>query len=348
MLIRGRGNPKNGNKGLNRIVWNEAEHQLMRADADLFVIFDCCYAGQLAISPRSIFSSKIFEFLGATQAHDVALAPGEESFSTALAWALENLATQSEGFTTLHLEQKIKEAPLFPSKTQVPCLTTRGEASLRRLKIAPLPREPAEPVQKPRERPRQDVESIKYYVQLQLLFSSCPDETHVKDLTENLKDLVRGGNLPLRQVLWRGLFSRDTAKIDKMDLVTVVARNWYHRTRNSKSLPGSAKANPAPVTVFQQHADSRRGSPPALEGTTISRSRSPSPQARNEAAHELDPIEKLPAQLDVIQSGGVLPGYILVDRKNWNWVLATFSICIGIALGCILSDYRTALSLSAS
>ena len=320
----------------------------MRTDADLFVIFDCCYAGQLAISTRSIFSSKIFEFLGATQAHDVALAPGDESFSTALAWALENLATQPDGFTTLQLEQKIKQAPQFPSKTQVPCLTTRGEASLRRLKIAPLPREPAEPVQRPRERPRQDVESIKYYVQLQLLFSSCPDETHVKDLTENLKDLVRGRNLPLRQVLWRGLFSRDTAKIDKMDLVTVVARNWYHRTRNSKSLSGSAKANSASVTVFQQHADSRRGSPPALEGTTISRSGSPSLQARNEAAHELDPIEKFPAQLDPIQPRDASPRYILIDRRNWNWVLPTFLISIGIALGYILSDYRIVLSLSAS
>ena len=308
----------------------------MRADADLFIIFDCCYAGQLAISTRSIFSSKIFEFLGATQAHDVALAPGDESFSSALAWALENLATQPDGFTTLQLEQKIKQAPLFPSKTQVPCLTTRGEASLRRLKIAPLPKEPAEPTQKPRERPREDVETIKYYLQLQLLFSSCPDETHVKDLTENLKDLVRGRDLPLRQVLWRGLFSRDTAKIDKMDLVTVVARNWYHRTRNSKSLSGSAKTNPTPATVFQQHADSRRGSPPTLEGTTISRSGSPSLQARNEAVHELDPIKNFPAQLDVIQSNGVFPGYILVDRKNWNWVLSTFLICIGVALGYIL------------
>jgi hypothetical protein len=326
-------------------VWNEAEKQLERASADLFVIFDCCYAGQLAISTRSVFSSRIFEYLGATQANDVALSPGPDSFSNALAWALQDLASHSEGFTTLQLEQKIKLAPRFNSMNQVPCLTTRGEPSLRRLKIAPLSQEPIETVQKPLPSQENDVETVKYCLQLQLLFASCPEETHVNDLTNHLADLVRSQNLPLRQVLWRGLWSKDTAKIEKLDLVTLVARKWYHQTRHSKSSSGPPKAESAPTIVVQQAVSPRSTPIPPLEEMKLGEKLS-SRQDQVDASLNQGITGKMPVGLDVMRWYILSPGYVLADRRKWSWMLPMFSICFAVVLSRILSEFCIALALN--
>ena len=325
-------------------MWNEAEKQLERAHADLFVIFDCCYAGQLAISTRSVFSSKIFEYLGATQANDVALSPGPDSFSNALAWALEDLASHSEGFTTLQLEKKIKLAPRFNSMNQVPCLTTRGEPSLRRLKIAPLSQDPTV-VQKPLSSQENDVETVRYCLQLQFLFSRCPEETHVSDLTNHLMDLVRSQNLPLRQVLWRGLWSKDTAKIEKLDLVRLVAQKWYHQTRHSKSSSDSPKRESVTTTVLQQAVSPKSNPIRPLEKMKLGENLS-SRQGQVDASLDLGITGKMPVRLDGMRWYILSPGYVLADRRKWSWMLPMCSVCVALILGRILSEFCIALALN--
>jgi hypothetical protein len=320
-------------------VWNEAEKQLEGAHADLFVIFDCCYAGQLAISTRSVFSSKIFEYLGATQANDVALSPGPDSFSNALAWALEDLASHSVGFTTLQLEEKIKLAPRFNLMNQVPCLTTRGEPSLRRLKIAPLSKEPTEIVQKPLSSQENDVETVRYCLQLQFLFSRCPDETHVSDLTNHLTDLVRSQNLPLRQVLWRGLWSKDTAS-----LVRLVAQKWYHQARHSKSSSDSPKAESATTTVIQQAVSPKSIPNRPLEKLKLEENLS-SHQGQVDASLDLGITRKMPVRLDGVRWYILSPGYVLADRRKWSWMLPMCSVCVALVLGRILSEFCITLAL---
>jgi hypothetical protein len=269
--------------------------------------------------------------LGATQAQATALAPGPQSFSSALAWALETLASQPEGFTTSHLEQEIKQAPEFPA-TQVPCLAERGERSIRRLRIAPLSKEPTESAQKKQPIDKQDSEMIKYVVRIQLLFSDCPNEAFVKDLTEHLKDLVRSKSMPLKQVLWRGLCSRDS------DLMTVAARKWVHMIRR--------KTNSATPIITQLPPGPERAPSPVLKQKDTLSSGALSLQERAESSQDLDIAEKVPTRFDLVRSNALFPSYVLVDRKNWNWALPMLLFCFAFALGSILSDFRTALALN--
>ncbi|KAL9035476.1 MAG: hypothetical protein Q9180_004842, partial [Flavoplaca navasiana] len=105
------------------VVWNYAEASLRQTLADIFEIFDCCYAGDLGRGRHGgVFSTRSFEYLGATSSGDTTKAPGPGSFSSALIWALGVLAKESGGFTTSTLANKIREAPNFPKK-QVPILT---------------------------------------------------------------------------------------------------------------------------------------------------------------------------------------------------------------------------------
>lgn len=234
-MISHSGNPKKGNKNLTQIVWTQAERVLDDTQADLLLIFDCCYAGQLA-KPSRAAHTRIFDFLGATQKDSTALSPGPESFTTALTWALTELAG-GKGFTTSQLQHKIMEAPNFPSNSQLPCFSERGEPSLRRLKIAPLPKAPKAPAVESGQ--DQKVLTVEYFLNLQFLFSKCPTEANIEDLTNTLRTLVKDTDLPLQQVLWRGLFSEDNLKKD----FSHVARRVLYQLRR-KSLSNKLKLRP--------------------------------------------------------------------------------------------------------
>ncbi|KAL8720869.1 MAG: hypothetical protein Q9225_002348 [Loekoesia sp. 1 TL-2023] len=121
---------------LDTVVWNLAEAALQQTKADVFEIFDCCYAGDLGRGRG--FGSRCFEFLGATSSGATTRCPGPNSFTSGLIWALEALAKENERFTTTTLANKIRQAPNFPKK-QVPILQERNDgSSLRRIVIAPL------------------------------------------------------------------------------------------------------------------------------------------------------------------------------------------------------------------
>lgn len=225
------GNPKKGNKSLRQIVWTEVERTIEETQADLFLIFDCCYAGQLAKPMRSA-PTKIFDFLGSTQKNSTALSPGPESFTTALTWALTELARDHgvAGFTTSTLQHKISEAPNFPGDSQLPCLAERGIPSLRRLKIAPLPRVAPSKVASAREEQVQEQTTEQYFLNLQFMFSECPNTTIIDELTKQLRALVKDVDLPLQQVLWRGLFSEDTLRKDFSDVARRVLFQLRRKT----------------------------------------------------------------------------------------------------------------------
>jgi len=234
------GSPKKGNKSLRQIVWAEAERTIEETQADLFLIFDCCYAGQLAKPMRSA-PTKIFDFLGSTQKNSTALSPGPESFTTAMTWALTALAKEHgvSGFTTSTLQHKISEAPRFPADSQLPCLAERGVPSLRRLKIAPLPRVAPCKVASAREDQDQEQTTEQYFLNLQFVFSECPTTTIIDDLTKQLRALVKDVDLQLQQVLWRGLFSEDTLKRDFSDVARRVLFQLRRKTIARKLKPRS-------------------------------------------------------------------------------------------------------------
>ena len=122
------------------VEWHLAEAPLQMTDADVFEIFDCCYAGD---SRNGHFSERSFQFLAATSAGHVTRTPGPHSITSGLIWALIQLAEERGKFTTSELSDKVRDSPGFP-KHQVPVLYDRGRPSWKRIVLAPLSEEPLE------------------------------------------------------------------------------------------------------------------------------------------------------------------------------------------------------------
>ena len=240
-----RGNGRKGtSKKLSRVLWEEVEHQLERAHADLLVIFDCCHAGLLANDdPRGPPPTRIFEFLGATLHNKKALGPGESSFTSALVWALEQLVHEPDGFTTSQLRAKVRKAPNFERSRQEPVWSPRGRnPSLFRLKICPLDQYPVLNSSPLDHRlsdtvlvPEAPEENNQIYLQLQLTFDNKPSKQHISALAEGLKNIVKYQDVPLKQVRWKGLSTED-AKMDFRGAVLVKLHEVISHNRRHSSM----------------------------------------------------------------------------------------------------------------
>lgn len=228
------GNPNQRRERLSHIAWERAEHQLhdIGDGADLLLIFDCCFAGVLSKktgSIRTAFSNRIFEFLGSTQENDTAVGPGAESFTTALTWALRNLSSEPEGFTTHKLWLEIQRAPAFSKIGQVPVWSERGKSSLHKLKIKPLPVNEQVENDETSGELAEHQKTVKFYLHLQVLWTQCPNEDDVDHLTDSLRDLVKVKDLPIKQVFWRGLSNEDL-KMGFDDVAKAVVRKFRRRS----------------------------------------------------------------------------------------------------------------------
>jgi hypothetical protein len=176
------------------------------ANADVLLIFDCCFAGMLCgtIQRRS-FDTKLFEFLGATSSNGVARLPGPESFTSALIFALKELAGEKDGFTTSRLLAKILDAPNFPKQDQTPTLSERSGHCLKRLVLAPMNRDDETRIEPAPDNAQDQEDSFRYSLSLQFLLSSIPNKEEIEKMCQGLKELVKNEELKAKQVIWRGM-----------------------------------------------------------------------------------------------------------------------------------------------
>lgn len=181
------------------------EAALQGTEADVFEIFDCCYAGNFRSND---FSTRSFEFLAATSAGNVTKSPGKSSFTSALIWALRQFAKRGEKFTTSELTNKIKEAPNFP-KEQVPVLCERNAASSLRIVLAPLPEEDSEEEQwhGPTTNSPGNQED-RELLHLKIVLEKFPDRADIAKLAKAVKQLIAGQNMLVHRVIWGGIHSQ--------------------------------------------------------------------------------------------------------------------------------------------
>jgi hypothetical protein len=196
----------------NAILWHEAESIVTNTSADVLVIFDCCFAGNLVSDGRSPYPNRNFEFLAATGHSTITPVPGPSSFTTALVWALEKLVASKVPFSTTELLNQIgNAAPHFPKK-QYPILKERYNSSDRRLMLAPIlkdgqcvPVEYKPPAEKQKEFPKEALD-LRFY------FNKRPCEEEIKRLSKELKELLDKGITSTSKISWVGLRSRDIVK----------------------------------------------------------------------------------------------------------------------------------------
>lgn len=184
------------------VVWNLAEANLEYTRADVFEIFDCCYAGYLGRGPR--FSTRQFEFLGATSAGSTTKGPGKHSFTSGLIWALKQLAENHERFTTSQLTRTIRECPDFP-KRQVPSLTERNDvASVERIVLAPLSKygDLREKCGEESDNASKNLELLD----LKFILDKCPTKGEIVELAKGVNMMIQTKNFPVHRVIWGGLY----------------------------------------------------------------------------------------------------------------------------------------------
>ena len=205
------------------IFWHHAEHIIRSAAADILLIFDCCYAGNIAKGVRGM-RSRNFEFLGACQGDRETPVPGPTSFTSALIWALKVLIKRKEIFTIQELLQTIvDEAPHF-SKNQLPYHCERDEPCVDRLVLAAIP-EDVERYEGDFAAPtNMTAEAQDEYLDLRFCFKGKPEEVHIKRLAEELKALIQYDTIKAHNVRWIGL-----SNLEKV--VRFAASNWLRTIR---------------------------------------------------------------------------------------------------------------------
>ena len=221
---------------LNYIVWQEAErliHSTQRAD--IFLILDCCHAGRLLRTRQSsTWSNRIFEFLGAAGPDETTPLPGPDSFTSALIFALENFSEDGDSFTSSELLDKICHAPNFNHAGQLPCLSERAMHSSRRLILEPL----AEPADKTRTSDRgqrnEEDDSSKYCLNLQFLLPKIPSDDEYKTMCDGLINLIRNRDFLAQQILWRGLYSRESTREEMPRIAREMILKWQNQALQSK------------------------------------------------------------------------------------------------------------------
>ena len=207
--IAGRTSPTDLREHLNSVIWNRTEENLKSTRADVLEMFDCCCAGNL-VSTRGGPQGpepRAFEYLAAVDAEGRTPGPGATSFTSALIWALKELAKRSGRFTTNDLLNVIrKEAPDF-SRKQVPILIQRDESTFERIVLEPLPlqrKNEAELSPRAKDTMSHSVHTQEI-VTLKFVFDSRPTEVDIRNLGKDLNIVVGRHHLRINRIMWGGI-----------------------------------------------------------------------------------------------------------------------------------------------
>lgn len=174
-------------------MWEETERILLPVQGDVLVIFDCCDTGALK-SLRSY--GRAFEYFGACGEGKYTHGPGENSFTSALVWALRELQ-HTASFTTTELCAKLSSHKKFP-KSQEPFLSHRHGYMEEPIWISSMrkPKRLGVNSQKRSSEPEFRDDECDY-VDLRVTFSRhLTDDDGIK-VAEMVKPLVAGRRLPL-------------------------------------------------------------------------------------------------------------------------------------------------------
>lgn len=218
-----------------------------------------------------MFTSRIFEFLGATGSDGTTPVPGPDSFTSALIWALSGLSSREGGFTTSQLQRMIREAPNLP-KNQVPVLLDRSPGSVKRLMLAPLQ---ARSSANAREDAPEDVKftlsevdmnrsveadeepSEQWSLNLQLLMQDLPTPDAITKIAAGFRNLMTSGDIVVQRIEWKGLslvrskgLSTPEVKSPAMlGVAQLMALRWQNRVLKKKvnSLSLLSRLLPVPL-----------------------------------------------------------------------------------------------------
>ena len=148
-----------------------------------------------------------FEYLAATNLN-LTRRPGPDSFTSALIWALENLADEGR-FTTADLSKKIMEYPSLP-EDQKPILSNRNRhnnVSAGRIMLHPLKEVGSHAQDSSKEETLEDL-ARRQILTLHFDFDEKPTEKQIKLLSEDINDMFERNSVKVNGVRWGSMRSK--------------------------------------------------------------------------------------------------------------------------------------------
>ncbi|KAF7531834.1 hypothetical protein G7054_g8499 [Neopestalotiopsis clavispora] len=213
---------------VNEVVWNSAEEIIKQTKADVLVIFDCCYAGDLELAVRAHLPSRAFEYLAATSSNSTTKGPGPHSFTSALIHSLSSLVKDGGSFSTQQLVSGILEAPGFP-KDQGPRLHERLHSRRKIFLSALTPKsvnraiEAKAAPEKPREEPSQDL-------LLRFGFNNINDKT-IREMAQFLRGAITSKEIKAKTISWEGIDMPVASQLSFQEIVNAQPGLRYFRNK---------------------------------------------------------------------------------------------------------------------
>lgn len=304
--------------------------------SDVFLIFDCCYAGRIAApDTRQAFSARNFEYIAASI--ELTKGPGKHSFTSALLHALGELSKDPDGFTTQKLYSTVRRAPDFP-KSQTPIWEERGSYSSRKLLLAPLPDVSGNVATVARLDTDEDKNNAKFGLCLQLTFHSLPKSSEMEQMCQGLKDMVKHKELNATQINWKGMHRSNESMYDMPISAYFAGKKWVNMTRRgTKSSIGSKET--------MNTGRSRRLSglvtpPPEVAGLpALATCESPDVIRETINTHSMEEVGEAAGEAVL---GRLEERELLVPRSAYDyrpdltqWKLECFSAGLVIGAGCV-------------
>ncbi|KAI4595699.1 Phosphatidylinositol-4-phosphate 5-kinase [Pestalotiopsis sp. 9143b] len=232
--------PSSGSSKPHEVVWNSAEVMIKDTKADVLVIFDCCYAGELERSVRGPLPRRAFEFLAATSANSTTPKPGRRSFTSALIHSLKGLVQQGS-FSTQELVRRIKSAPDFPEE-QWPRLHER-QASERKIMLSALTQESVKEAREAYQSIHQEehIGNTRQDLLVRLIFDKAITEPMVEEVAKQMKHLIDESEIKAKTVSWEGLIMPSNLSYKDFVAVQRYARAWQGARNRSPVMPQTPK-----------------------------------------------------------------------------------------------------------
>jgi hypothetical protein len=169
----------------NNVAWKGAENCIRASESDVLVIFDCCAAGGFGGVDASMRSGPLpFQCLAACRHSERTRAPGKQSFTSALIWALKDIQRETPGqFTSNNLLAKVKEYEHLPSN-QEPQLLKRDVYNTGLIWLGPLNLQAQAEYRNPTHE----------YIDLRLNFYNRVEQDDVKCVARHLSKLIQDDN----------------------------------------------------------------------------------------------------------------------------------------------------------
>lgn len=243
-------NNEKENKDIS-IEWSLVEGVLSKTKSDVLEIFDCCHAGLLcAPAERTRSLTRCFEVLTACAHNETTPFPGPHSFTTALIWALKELA-RNEGFFTNQLSAKIKEYPDFSRHQRPQLYPSRFDPSGDYLHMAPISGLRKQPSGTTRSKRNEEVEK-EQMLDLRFHYKGEISSADLEHLTNALKGgVLRRTEIKAHRVTALGRYNFATYDLRRRNMMRHFSATWIEKAkrRNDKARRISREDDETPISA---------------------------------------------------------------------------------------------------